>query len=104
MPGLRYGLAAAAAIGFVSIASTAGAQSVVVREYNSVVIDDYDGDDFNDAVEIYQEDGPAVVEVSPPETRVYGWAASRPYPNCGRMHYWNGVRCLDARFDPPFAE
>lgn len=103
MSGLKYGLAAVAAIGIVSIAGVANAQSVVIQEYNSVVIDDYD-DGAAGAVEVYQEDVPEVVEVSPSETRVYGWVATRPYPNCGRMHYWNGVRCLDARFHPPFED
>lgn len=99
MSGLRYGLAGAAALGFVSLATVASAQSYVVREYNSVVIDDaYD----DDAIEIYQDDAPEVVEVAPAEPLVYGWVAARPYPNCGTMRYWDGASCLDARFEPPY--
>lgn len=103
MTDLKYGLAAIAAICLVSVTGVANAQSVEIREYNSVVIDDYDNGPA-DTVEVYEEDVPEVVEVSPSETRVYGWVETRPYPNCGRMHYWNGVSCLDARFDPPFAD
>jgi hypothetical protein len=35
--------------------------------------------------------------------RVYGWysAASPRVADCGEYHYWDGERCLDARYDPP---
>jgi hypothetical protein len=35
--------------------------------------------------------------------RVYGWysAVSPRAADCGEYHYWDGVRCLDARYDPP---
>ena len=29
------------------------------------------------------------------------WIAVRP-ANCGQFHYWDGERCADARFDPPY--
>jgi len=103
MTGLKYGLAAVVAMAFIGGSGVANAQSVVIREYNSVVVDDFD-DDAADVVEDFEEDVPEVVEVSPIETRVYGWIGTRPYPNCGRLHYWDGVSCLDARLDPPFAD
>lgn len=41
---------------------------------------------------------PAVYE--PP---VYGWLALPPAPSsCGKYRYWNGERCADARYDPPY--
>lgn len=44
---------------------------------------------------------PPVVVYQP---RVYGWYyAVPPRPaNCGRYRYWNGDRCADARYDPPY--
>lgn len=98
MPGLRVGLAAAAAIGFVTIAGTAHAQSVVVREYSETVVVD---DDIDEPVGVYEEELPAVVEAVPAEPSVYGWVAA-PLPDCGS--YWDGDSCLDARVDPPFLE
>lgn len=29
------------------------------------------------------------------------WVPVRP-ANCGEFHYWNGERCADARFEPPY--
>ncbi|HKZ97483.1 MAG TPA: hypothetical protein VJ045_10940 [Hyphomicrobiaceae bacterium] len=37
------------------------------------------------------------VAYAPP---VYGWVYERPL-NCGTYHYWDGDRCLDARWYPP---
>jgi hypothetical protein len=31
---------------------------------------------------------------------VYGFVAERP-SSCGEYRYWNGVRCVDARDNPP---
>jgi hypothetical protein len=43
---------------------------------------------------------PPVVVYEPP---VYGWLALPPPPSsCGKYRYWNGVRCADARYDPPY--
>lgn len=45
---------------------------------------------------------PVVVEVpEPAPVRVYGWVAERPR-SCGEFRYWDGTRCLDARYDPPY--
>lgn len=30
----------------------------------------------------------------------HGWFYVRP-PDCGVYHYWNGARCVDARYVPP---
>jgi hypothetical protein len=58
---------------------------------------------------IIEGDAPVVEQSAPPETviireqtpapRVYGWMM-RP-ADCGTFRYWNGVRCADARNDPP---
>jgi hypothetical protein len=42
------------------------------------------------------EDG---VTIREPGSRVYGWM-TRP-ADCGTFRYWNGVRCADARDEPP---
>lgn len=49
-------------------------------------------------VEIYR--GPPIVrgQFAPP---VYGWVIIRP-SSCGVYRYWNGVRCVDARYRPPY--
>jgi hypothetical protein len=68
------------------------------------------------ADEVYVEevvpDDPVYVEsfeieepATPPDgivvgTRVYGWSALRP-ADCGTFRYWDGDRCIDARFDSP---
>ena len=44
--------------------------------------------------------GPPVVrgQFAPP---VYGWVIIRP-SSCGEYRYWKGVRCVDARYRPPY--
>jgi hypothetical protein len=48
------------------------------------------------------EEGEVAVAEPPvvPAARVYGWSSGRG-GDCGTFHYWNGVRCADARVDPP---
>lgn len=41
---------------------------------------------------------PVVVDQYAPP--VYGWVIIRPR-SCGEFRYWNGERCVDARYDPP---
>jgi hypothetical protein len=49
---------------------------------------------------IYRGAPPPVVVYEPP---VYGWMALPPPPSsCGKYRYWNGERCADARYDPPY--
>ena len=49
-------------------------------------------------VEIYR--GAPIVQgrYAPP---VYDWVIIRP-SSCGQYRYWNGVRCVDARYRPPY--
>ena len=65
------------------------------------------------AQDVYMEGDAAVVEQAPtddavimpedaPGPRVYGWTL-RP-ADCGTFRYWNGVRCADARDEPPVGE
>jgi hypothetical protein len=75
--------------------------------------DDYDDGDFDDddyyyPPEHYLPPPPVVrvVPVPPPvadyEPPVYGWIAPPRPSNCGKYRYWNGERCADARYDPPY--
>lgn len=41
---------------------------------------------------------PIVVDQYAPP--VYGWVITRP-TSCGQYRYWNGDRCVDARYRPP---
>ncbi len=41
---------------------------------------------------------PVVVDQYAPP--VYGWVIIRPR-SCGEFRYWNGERCVDARYNPP---
>lgn len=50
-------------------------------------------------VRIYRYAPPPVVVYEPP---VYGWLAPPRPSNCGKYRYWNGERCADARYDPPY--
>ena len=51
-------------------------------------------------VRAYRYAPPPVVVYEPP---VYGWLALPPAPaSCGKYRYWNGERCADARYDPPY--
>ncbi len=67
----------------------------------------YDDDDYYDRyppppVTYYRVPPlPPPVVYSPP---VYGWYYAVPIrpANCGRYRYWNGDRCADARYDPPY--
>ncbi|MCC7250428.1 hypothetical protein [Hyphomicrobium sp.] len=58
-------------------------------------------DDFYYPPEYYLPPPPPVVVYEPP---VYGWLALPPPPpsSCGKYRYWNGERCADARYDPPY--
>jgi len=49
-------------------------------------------------VQIYR--GPPLVQgqYAPP---VYGWVIIRP-SSCGKYRYWKGLRCVDARYRPPY--
>jgi hypothetical protein len=40
-----------------------------------------------------------IIQEQTPAPRVYGWMM-RP-ADCGTFRYWNGVRCADARDEPP---
>ena len=40
-----------------------------------------------------------IIRENAPGPRVYGWMM-RP-ADCGTFRYWNGVRCADARNEPP---
>lgn len=44
--------------------------------------------------------GPPIVQ-APYAPPVYGWVILRP-SSCGEYRYWNGVRCVDARYRPPY--
>ncbi len=49
-------------------------------------------------IEIYPRAPFVRGEFAPP---VYGWVIIRP-SSCGKYRYWNGVRCVDARYRPPY--
>jgi hypothetical protein len=72
--------------------------------------DDLDDDDYYPPA-YYPPPPPVRVYHAPPpppvveyEPHVYGWYyAPPPRPaNCGQYRYWNGDRCADARYDPPY--
>jgi hypothetical protein len=44
-------------------------------------------------------DESVIIRENAPGPRVYGWMM-RP-ADCGTFRYWNGVRCADARDEPP---
>lgn len=50
-------------------------------------------------VRVYRYAPPPVIVYEPP---VYGWLAPPRPSNCGKYRYWNGERCADARYDPPY--
>lgn len=59
-------------------------------------------DDFYYPPEYYMPPPPRV-RVYRYEPPVYGWIAVPPPPSsCGKYRYWNGERCADARYDPPY--
>ena len=73
-----------AAFATMGLATFAHAQDVVI-EGDAPVVEQYPA-----------EDGVIIREPGP---RVYGWIM-RP-ADCGTFRYWNGVRCADARDEPP---
>lgn len=80
---IKLMLAALAAMGFATVAH---AQDVIIEDDATVV-------------EQVPADETVVVPDSDPGPRVYGWPA-RPI-DCGTFGYWNGIRCADARDEPP---
>jgi hypothetical protein len=79
-------VAAVAAAGFVS---TAHAQDVIVEGDAPIV-------------EQVPADEELTIHERVPGPRVYGWTL-RP-ADCGTFRYWDGVRCADARNEPPVGE
>ncbi len=62
------------------------------RRYAPIVVVPNPGADVETDVEIDVEPGgPDVIVVRPP----------RP-ASCGEYHYWNGVACVDARYNDPY--
>jgi hypothetical protein len=84
---LRLLIVASAAIG---VASVAHAQDVVIEGDVPVVVEQAPPDDV------------VIVPETVPGPRVYGWTL-RP-ADCGTFRYWDGVRCADARDEPPVGE
>ncbi len=115
---------ALAAVGLVSRADAARAlpnAAPAASKSNAAVVDiggrwyrDYDDDDdYYYPPEYYLPPPPPppvvrVVPAPPPppvavyEPPVYGWISPPRPSNCGKYRYWNGERCADARFDPPY--
>ena len=94
----REVLLAATLVGFASF-GTASAQSVGV-EVHAGASPYY----YSERSDGYYRYAP------PPAPRVYGYSREAVGPdvvvplrpsNCGEFHYWNGVRCADARVEPP---
>jgi hypothetical protein len=83
---IKLCLVALAAIG---VASVAQAQDVVI-EGDVPVVEQAPADDA------------VIVRETAPGPRVYGWTL-RP-ADCGTFRYWDGVRCADARDEPPIGE
>lgn len=83
---MKFYLVALAAMGFASVAQ---AQDVVI-EGEAPVVEQAPADDA------------VIVHETAPGPRVYGWTL-RP-ADCGTFRYWNGVRCADARDEPPVGE
>ena len=76
-----------AAFATLSLTTLAHAQDVIIE---------------GDAPVIEQSAAPEetlVIQEPTPGPRVYGWTM-RP-ADCGTFRYWNGVRCADARDEPP---
>jgi len=90
--------ATAAGAAVVAVAIPASAQEVIVED-GAVLVDEGPVIDGPVIVE-----GAIVEDVLPapevPAPRVYGWTA-RSGDDCGMYGYWNGVRCADARDEPP---
>jgi len=90
----------AAGAAVLAIAMPASAQEILVED-GAVLVDEGP---------VIVDDGPVVVEGAivedalpapeVPGARVYGWTASGE-GDCGMYGYWTGVRCADARDEPP---
>ncbi len=79
---------AIAAAAFAMLTGAASAQDVIIEDDAAVI---------EEPAPI--EDDATVAVTRPIGPRVYGWPA-RP-ADCGTFRYWNGVRCVDARDNPP---
>lgn len=53
-------------------------------------------------VEQAPADEALIIPENAPGPRVYGWTLRSA--DCGTFRYWNGVRCADARDEPPVGE
>ncbi len=114
---IAYGLLAAASLSWTAGFTIAAPLSATARSSNKDAAllkiggrwyrdDDDDDDDLPEydppprpAVRVYPYLPPPVTVYEPP---VYGWIAPLRPSNCGQFRYWNGERCADARFDPPY--
>jgi hypothetical protein len=83
---LKLTLMALAAMGAANVAQ---AQDVVI-EGDAPIVEQTPADDA------------VIVPKNAPGPRVYGWTL-RP-ADCGTFRYWDGVRCADARDEPPVGE
>ncbi len=83
----------APAVALAALAIGAGAASA------QVVVDDYYDDDAPRVYRYNPDVGPRVVV---PRTDAYGYVVTpdRPYGRngCGTYRFWNGERCVDARY------
>jgi hypothetical protein len=77
-----------AAFATMGLATFAHAQDVVI-EGDAPVVEQAPADES------------VIIREEAPGPRVYGWTM-RP-ADCGTFRYWDGVRCADARDEPPVA-
>ena len=68
--------------------SGAIAQSIEIYPDEPYYYEEYDEDEPASRVYRYRSDAPVVIHPIRPA-------------NCGEYRYWNGQRCVDARFAPP---
>jgi hypothetical protein len=71
-------------------------------QYRPAVPDEEDEPALMEAPPVIYERSPGyrVIAPRPYAPGVYGYVAERP-TSCGEFRYWNGVRCVDARDNPP---
>jgi hypothetical protein len=105
--GVMSGTAAATAVPLPARALASASHAAPIEIGDRWYRDLDDDDDYYYPPEYYLPPPPMVRVVPPPpvavyEPPVYGWLAPLRPSNCGKYRYWNGERCADARYDPPY--
>jgi hypothetical protein len=83
-----------------SIVPAASAALIVFGSFTGALAQDVEVEHYSNAPSYYEYTDP-----TPPAYRYQSDVPAVLVPvrprNCGEFHYWNGERCVDARFVPP---